>query len=200
MADDNGAYETPSEGLSDTSANEEDIELSENLDTSQTRINLRQGELVDSDTNSNPAVNKRKIHDVRPSTGPDSPDISAAPFLKKRLTEGGAGTSNIEKTPNRDGPGSDDPDFDTDDNLPLPQYGSSMGNDRDPVVTDGRRKAKPNMLRRALHNRARRRLNRPHVNYDTDTDEVPTVKPRRSPAKLNCVRKRSEIDQTHTND
>ena len=70
-------------------------------------------------------------------------------------------------------------DYDTDHNLPLSQYGSSTGNDREPLVMDGRRKVKPNILRRAMHNRARRRMNRPSEDAVTDTDEtneVPSVK------------------------
>ena len=198
MADDLGDYETPPEGSADESASEQKSELSESLVIWHAKFNqVYEEESVNAKITS-PLLNKRKIHDVSPSAGTDCVDTGVAPFQKKRLTEGGSDTSNVEKSLSREGLSSDD--YDTDDNMPLSQYGSSTGNDRDPVVTDGRRKAKPNMLRRALHNRARRRVYRTSMNQDTDTDEVPTVSPAKGPFKVKRVKKVGEAGQQASNE
>ena len=156
MADEQGEYETPSEGLTSESSEEEGVEISElSTDAQPNSSSLESPNIAK--TKNNNTVNKSKAHDRSPENKSHESDPVTEPDQKKRAIEENTGTANIEKAANHDH--SSSAGFDTDDNIPLSQYGSATtGNDREAAPAVGRRKTKPDILRKALHNRAMRRM------------------------------------------
>ena len=144
MAEEQGVYETPSEGLTSDSGEDNGQEISENVIVPSTENLIPSRLNLDKAKNIN-VVNKRKALDRSPESGVCAVDSVTEPDPKKRpivesvdSSEEAEVTAEVEKAVNQNHSSSGD--YDTDDNIPLSQYGSSMGNDREPISTAGRLK------------------------------------------------------------
>ena len=165
-------------------------ELSDSLIISQDNIDVS----PESNSEINPKVNvnpKRKLKDRESPDKPKlksqltmivSPDgtIVVSPEHKKRLVTGNNTTDNNSDSFKHDKSSSEN--YDTEDNIPLSQYGSTTFTDSDQVFTPRARPQRTTILKRAIQNRTKRRaknrdqsLDRkkygaPNVNFSTDGD------------------------------